>query len=171
MIEKILSKPCCLALLGAVLFAGYVFQSLMIEELNHAETKKEFAEFRARINDAGKKLAIAQAKSLQQKHDAIAESNDRNLKELMDANEVIDDLLNDIDVGRRRVFVTTEKRSGDSGRTVPKVAGTGGLVDGKARCELSKEDGKAIFESAGYGDQTTVMLSACQDYVRSVRGE
>lgn len=169
MLDKILSKPCCFVLLGAVILTGYVYQSLMIEKFNHAKTEAEFAEFRASINEAGKKLAIAQAKSLHQKQIAISESNDKNLEELMDANEIIDDLLDDLSSGRRRVFVTAEKGSDNGGRKMPKTTTTGRMVDEKERCELNKEDARAIFEFAGYGDKTAVMLSACQEYVREVR--
>lgn len=102
--------------------------------------------------------------SLQAEIDAV---DVKSTQELFDAQDTIDNLIDDIGSGERKLFVSTTKadcRLPDD----PKAAS----VDHAAgRTRLNKKLAQEIVRLTARGDRAIIQLTACQEYARFVSGE
>ncbi len=98
------------------------------------------------------------------RNNAIAELDKKHTKERFDAEETIDNLLDDVGTGKRRLFIKTVKAK----CPVPDNSNPSSLDYASNRAELDQGTAERIIGLTSRGDKAIRQLSACQDYVRAV---
>lgn len=96
--------------------------------------------------------------------DWAADLDAKNTKELFDAQETIDHVLNDVDTGKRRLFITTKTPV----CAVPSTTGTTRMDYATSRTELDRHTAKNLIRLTSRGDTAIRQLGACQAYVIEV---
>jgi hypothetical protein len=142
--------------LSAILIVGGAgfWKGMSVGEANiRAENNQDYV-------DQSKQVALAN----QLLHDQVAKLDTEHTKENFDAQETIDNLLTDIDTGKRRLFIPTAKKQ----CTVPSNTDSTSVDNGTSRTELDRLTSKRIITLTNRGDKAIRQLSACQDYVKAI---
>lgn len=158
----------CLSIIAVGVFAlfscWWVTDSIWSSK--YADLESDFSDYREQRSQAEIDLKAKHKADLERMQSAKAELDEKHFKELMDVQGNIDGLLDGVGSGDVGVFVRAETNSGDRGSEKDSTAAS--MDDGKALVRLSREDAKAIFSIAGYGDETAIILTGLQAYVDDV---
>lgn len=145
-----------LALIASVMSGAY-YRGAADKE---AELQAQFQEARL------KQLEESQDKQARLEKDK-AELDKYYTERLLDAEEVIDDVLSGIESGERRLYVNTPKTT----CRVPKDASIASVDRSESRAELDKNSAREILRLTERGDRYAIQLNACVDAYNRVKKE
>ena len=86
-------------------------------------------------------------------------------REMMDAQQIIDDTLDSISTGQRKLYVNA--RCPKMPRTT-KTAEAASVDHAASRAELDKDAAKRLIRLTDRGDKAIRQLGACQAYIRKI---
>lgn len=97
-------------------------------------------------------------------HSHIAQLDNKHTKELLDAQETIDDVLNNVRSGERRLFVKTKAPS----CAVSNDSKTASVDYAAAKSELDPDTSELIINLTARGDKAIIQLTACQEFINQI---
>lgn len=93
-----------------------------------------------------------------------AKLDEEYTRELFDAQDTIDNIIDDVSNGKRGLFVKTNKAECD----LPETAKSASLDDGPGRARLDQNTAREIIRLTARGDRAIIKLTACQKYIKGL---